>query len=87
MLPSLLLLIHVSLIYLAGEYTVVASTFEADLIGKFIMTVSSTTDLHIEPIPAEGAVRKYHLAKKEHWSTHILYDYSFIYFVRAYLKK
>ncbi|OBZ91745.1 Calpain-7 [Choanephora cucurbitarum] len=38
-----------------GDYTVVASTFEADLTGKFIMTVSSTADLQIEPIPAEGA--------------------------------
>lgn len=41
----------------AGCYTVVASTFEPDLLGKFILTVASNTKLSIEPIPLEGAVR------------------------------
>ncbi|KAI7902573.1 uncharacterized protein BX663DRAFT_472916 [Cokeromyces recurvatus] len=38
-----------------GDYTIVASTFEPDLIGKFILTVSSTVKVQIEPIPSEGA--------------------------------
>ncbi|OAD66727.1 calpain-like protease PalB/Rim13 [Phycomyces blakesleeanus NRRL 1555(-)] len=38
-----------------GSYTVVASTFEADLIGKFILTVASLVPLTVDPIPAEGA--------------------------------
>lgn len=42
--------------YAAGEYTVVASTFEADLIGKFILTVASSIAVQAEPIPSEGAV-------------------------------
>lgn len=41
---------------LAGEYTVVASTFEAELLGKFILTVASTVKLQVDPIPSEGAV-------------------------------
>lgn len=41
---------------LAGEYTVVASTFEAELLGKFILTVASTVNLQVDPIPSEGAV-------------------------------
>lgn len=39
----------------SGEYTVVASTFEADLIGKFILTVASSIAVQAEPIPSEGA--------------------------------
>ncbi|KAI8099416.1 uncharacterized protein BX664DRAFT_321198 [Halteromyces radiatus] len=38
-----------------GVYTVVASTFEADLIGEFVLTASSNIPLTIETIPAEGA--------------------------------
>ncbi|KAI8979256.1 hypothetical protein BDF20DRAFT_868518 [Mycotypha africana] len=38
-----------------GEYTVVASTFEPDLLGKFILTLSSSVKVNVEPIPAEGA--------------------------------
>ncbi|CAO3701156.1 unnamed protein product [Rhizopus stolonifer] len=38
-----------------GDYTIVASTFEPDLLGKFILTVASNTALFIEPIPLEGA--------------------------------
>lgn len=41
---------------LAGEYTIVASTFEAELLGKFILTIASSIKLHAEPIPSEGAV-------------------------------
>lgn len=41
-----------------GDYTVVASTFEADLLGKFILTVASNTKLKVESIPSEGAVSK-----------------------------
>lgn len=41
-----------------GEYTVVASTFEADLLGKFILTVASSVKLQVESIPSEGAVSK-----------------------------
>lgn len=41
---------------LAGDYTVVASTFEAELLGKFILTVASMTNVQVEAIPAEGAV-------------------------------
>jgi hypothetical protein len=44
------------LFLLAGEYTIVASTFEAELLGKFILTVASSIKLHAEPIPSEGAV-------------------------------
>lgn len=39
-------------------YTVVASTFEANLIGKFVLTAASDIPLAIEPIPAEGAVKE-----------------------------
>jgi calpain-7 len=39
-----------------GEYTVVASTFEAELLGKFIMTVASSVRLQVDSIPSEGAV-------------------------------
>ncbi|ORE08732.1 cysteine proteinase [Rhizopus microsporus var. microsporus] len=39
----------------SGDYTIVASTFEPDLLGKFILTVASTTQLYVEPIPLEGA--------------------------------
>ncbi|CAO3607815.1 unnamed protein product [Cunninghamella echinulata] len=39
----------------AGDYTVVASTFEADLIGQFVLTAASNIPITIEPIPAEGA--------------------------------
>ncbi|CAO3624578.1 unnamed protein product [Cunninghamella blakesleeana] len=38
-----------------GDYTVIASTFEADLIGQFVLTAASNIPLTIEPIPAEGA--------------------------------
>ncbi|KAF1798666.1 hypothetical protein V8B55DRAFT_1523513 [Mucor lusitanicus] len=38
-----------------GDYTVVASTFEAELLGKFILTVASMVDVQVEAIPAEGA--------------------------------
>lgn len=41
---------------LAGDYTVVASTFEAELLGKFILTVASMVNVQVEAIPAEGAV-------------------------------
>ncbi|KAI9300207.1 hypothetical protein BJ944DRAFT_31062 [Cunninghamella echinulata] len=40
----------------AGDYTVVASTFEADLIGQFVLTAASNIPITIEPIPAEGAI-------------------------------
>lgn len=43
-------------VFLAGDYTVVASTFEAELLGKFILTVASMINLQVEAIPAEGAV-------------------------------
>lgn len=43
-------------IYIAGEYTVVASTFESELLGKFILTVASSIKLQVECIPSEGAV-------------------------------
>lgn len=43
-------------VIVAGSYTVVASTFEPDLIGQFILTVASSTKIHTEAIPAEGAV-------------------------------
>jgi calpain-7 len=43
--------------YLAGVYTVVASTFEANLIGQFVLTAASDIPLAIEPISTEGAVR------------------------------
>ncbi|CDS12974.1 hypothetical protein LRAMOSA05158 [Lichtheimia ramosa] len=39
----------------SGSYTVVASTFEPDLIGQFILTVASNIKIHTESIPAEGA--------------------------------
>ncbi|ORZ25281.1 hypothetical protein BCR42DRAFT_445071 [Absidia repens] len=39
----------------AGVYTVVASTFEANLIGQFVLTAASDIPLIIEPISAEGA--------------------------------
>lgn len=48
--------IDVDVIVVAGSYTVVASTFEPDLIGQFILTVASSTKIHTEAIPAEGAV-------------------------------
>ncbi|KAF7730256.1 calpain 7 [Apophysomyces ossiformis] len=38
-----------------GDYTIVASTYEADLLGQFILTVASNIQLNIEPIPTEGA--------------------------------
>ena len=43
---------------LAGNYTVVASTFEPDLLGQFILTVASNIKVNVDPIPSEGAVRK-----------------------------
>ncbi|KAI8065856.1 hypothetical protein BC940DRAFT_303042 [Gongronella butleri] len=42
----------------AGDYTLVASTFEADLVGDFDLTVASSAPVAIEPIPAEGAVKE-----------------------------
>ncbi|ORX43693.1 cysteine proteinase [Hesseltinella vesiculosa] len=39
----------------AGEYTLVASTFEAELVGEFDLTVASNISLDVEPIPSEGA--------------------------------
>ena len=41
---------------IAGSYSVVASTFEPDLLGQFILTVASNIQVHTEPIPSEGAV-------------------------------
>ncbi|KAG0164986.1 calpain 7, partial [Apophysomyces sp. BC1015] len=38
-----------------GDYTIVASTYEADLLGQFILTVASNLGLQVEPIPTEGA--------------------------------
>ncbi|KAI9016376.1 hypothetical protein CLU79DRAFT_763565 [Phycomyces nitens] len=38
-----------------GSYTVVASTFEPDLVGKFILTVASLAPVTVDSIPAEGA--------------------------------
>lgn len=35
----------------------VASTFEPDLLGKFILTIASSKNLQVESIPSEGAVR------------------------------
>lgn len=40
----------------AGSYTVVASTFEVDLLGQFILTVASNIEVDVESIPPEGAV-------------------------------
>ncbi|KAI8339399.1 hypothetical protein BC941DRAFT_420385 [Chlamydoabsidia padenii] len=40
-----------------GVYTVVASTFEANMIGEFVLTAASDIPLTIEPIPSEGAGR------------------------------
>ncbi|KAI9314987.1 hypothetical protein BX666DRAFT_1965459, partial [Dichotomocladium elegans] len=39
-----------------GNYTVVASTFEPDLLGQFILTLGSNREFHVEAIPSEGAV-------------------------------
>ncbi|KAI9253001.1 hypothetical protein BY458DRAFT_522456 [Sporodiniella umbellata] len=39
----------------AGEYTVVASTFEPDLLGDFVLTAAGNTRMSIEAIPLEGA--------------------------------
>ncbi|KAG2220383.1 hypothetical protein INT45_006554 [Circinella minor] len=38
-----------------GNYTVVASTFEPDLLGQFILTVASNIKVNVDPIPSEGA--------------------------------
>lgn len=48
--------VNFSLSYVAGEYTVVASTFEPELLGKFILTVASSVKLQVDAIPSEGAV-------------------------------
>lgn len=53
-------------LYIAGEYTVVASTFEPELLGKFILTVASDIKLQIDPIPSEGAVSSFFLIKFFH---------------------
>lgn len=34
----------------------VASTFEPELLDKFILTIASSIQLQVEPIPSEGAV-------------------------------
>ncbi|KAI7867268.1 hypothetical protein BDF14DRAFT_699957 [Spinellus fusiger] len=39
----------------ATSYTVIASTFEPELLGQFILTVASNTQLQVDSIPGEGA--------------------------------
>jgi len=41
---------------LAGTYTVVVSTYNPGIIGKFSLTMQSQIKLSLTPIPAEGAV-------------------------------
>ncbi|RUP49175.1 hypothetical protein BC936DRAFT_143130 [Jimgerdemannia flammicorona] len=38
-----------------GDYTVVASTFEAGLLNKFFLTIGCSTKFLVTPIPLEGA--------------------------------
>lgn len=40
---------------LAGNYTIIASTYEPGLVGDFQLTVCSNTQYTIDSIPAEGA--------------------------------
>ncbi|RUS32309.1 LOW QUALITY PROTEIN: hypothetical protein BC938DRAFT_475762 [Jimgerdemannia flammicorona] len=42
----------------AGDYTVVASTFEAGLLNKFFLTIGCSTKFLVTPIPLEGAVSR-----------------------------
>jgi hypothetical protein len=49
-------LIHVVVPTIAGQYTVVVSTFEPNQIGKYKLTLQSHMDLPLTPIAVEGAV-------------------------------
>ncbi|CAG8556242.1 19292_t:CDS:2, partial [Racocetra fulgida] len=52
--------IHVKLVRgNAGDYTIVISTFEAGLVGDYVLTVASNDKFNLNSIPLEGAVSLY----------------------------
>ena len=51
---------------IAGQYTVVVSTFEPNQIGKYKLTLQSHADLSLTRIPIEGAVSIFFISCRTH---------------------